>query len=57
MTRETLEWLAWLIGQQTIALGSPDARDQCSRAFAALDEIGAALAKEDDLVEQVAANG
>ena len=57
MTRETLEWLAWLIGQQTIALGSPDARDQCARAFAALDEIGAALAKEDDLVEQVAANG
>ena len=47
MTRETLEWLAWLIGQQTIALGSPDARDQCSRAFAALDEIGAALAALD----------
>ena len=57
MTRETLEWLAWLIGQQTIALGQPDARDQCARAFMALDEIGAALAKEDDLVEQVAANG
>ena len=57
MTRETLEWLAWLIGQQTIALGQPDAREQCSRAFMALDEIGAALAKEDDLVEQVAANG
>ena len=55
MTRETLEWLAWLIGQQTIALGQPDARDQCARAFMALDEIGAALAKEDDLVEQVAA--
>ena len=51
MTRETLEWLAWLVQQQTIALGSPDARDQCARAFAALDEIGAALAK------QVAANG
>ena len=45
--REALEWLAWLIGQQTIALGSPDARDQCSRAFAALDEIGAALAALD----------
>ena len=57
MTRGTLEWLAWLVQQQTIALGSPDARDQCARAFAALDEIGAALAKEDDLVEQVAANG
>ena len=48
MTRETLEWLAWLIGQQTIALGQPDARDQCTRAFRALDEIGAALAREDD---------
>ena len=47
MTRETLEWLAWLIGQQTIALGQPDARDQCARAFRSLDEIGAALAELD----------
>ena len=47
MTRETLEWLAWLVQRQTVALGSPDARDQCARAFRALDEIGAALAAPD----------
>ena len=47
MTRETLEWLAWLVQQQTVALGSPDARDQCTRAFRALDEIGTELARLD----------
>jgi len=47
MTRETLDWLAWLVGQQTIHIGSPDARDQAERAFRALDEIGAALARLD----------
>ena len=45
MTRETLEWLAWLIQQQTIAIGVPDARAQAAAAFRALDEIGATLAE------------
>jgi hypothetical protein len=47
MTRETLEWLAWLVSQQTVQLGAPDAREQTARAFAALDEIGAALEQID----------
>lgn len=49
MTRGTLEWLAWLIQQQTVSLGTPDARDTIAQAFRALDEIGAALAALDDL--------
>ena len=47
MTRETLTWLAWLVQRQAIEVGAPDAREQCRRAFAALDEIGAILAKLD----------
>ena len=47
MSRDTLLWLAWLIQQQAVSLGQPDAREQCARAFAALDEIGAALAALD----------
>lgn len=43
MTRETLEWLAWLVSQQTVQLGAPDAREQAAHAFQALDEIGHAL--------------
>ena len=47
MSRETLEWLAWLIQQQSIALGDPNARAVAEIAFRALDEIGAALAAID----------
>jgi len=43
MTRETLEWLAWLVQQQTVQLGAPDAREQTARAFKALDELGREL--------------
>lgn len=43
MTRGTLEFLAWLVQQQTVSLGAPDAREITTRAFTALDEIGAAL--------------
>lgn len=45
MTRETLEWLAWLVQSQTIAIGALDAREQAAAAFRALDEIGATLAE------------
>ena len=48
MTRDTLEFLAWLVQRQTISLGAPDARDIAARAFTALDEIGAALEALDD---------
>lgn len=47
MTRETLAWLAWLVQRQVIEVGAPDAREQCQRAFSALDEIGATLANLD----------
>lgn len=47
MSRETLEWLAWLIQQQSIPLGDPNARATAAQAFRALDEIGAALAALD----------
>jgi hypothetical protein len=47
MTRDTLEFLAWLVQQQTVQLGAPDARDITARAFTALDEIGTALATLD----------
>ena len=43
MTRETLEFLAWLVQSQQISLGAPDAREAAQRAFTALDEIKAAL--------------
>lgn len=47
MTRETLEWLAWLVQRQVVEVGAPDAREQAGHAFTALDEIGAALARLD----------
>lgn len=47
MTRDTLEWVAWLIQQQSIPLGDPNARATAEIAFRALDEIGAALAALD----------
>lgn len=46
MTRETLEFLAWLVSRQTVEIGAPDARTIASKAFHALDEISAALDKE-----------
>ena len=47
MTRETLEWLAWLVQQQAVQIGVPGAREQCERAFHALDEIAAELVRLD----------
>ena len=47
MSRETLEWMAWLIQQQTISIGAPDARAQAAAAFRALDEIGQELSRLD----------
>lgn len=45
MTRNTLEWLRWLVGQQSVQLGSEDARAAAAAAWQALDEIDAELAK------------
>jgi len=47
MTRDTLEWLAWLVQRQTIEVGAPDARQQADHAFRALDELGQQLAQDD----------
>lgn len=46
MTRATLEWLAWLIAQQTVQIGSPDSRAMADAAWRAQDEITAALAED-----------
>jgi hypothetical protein len=43
VTRETLEWLRWLVGQQTVQVGAGDARVQAEAAWTALAEIDAAL--------------
>ena len=47
MTRETLEWLRWLVAQQTVQIGAPDAAAQARAAWLALAEIDTALGKED----------
>lgn len=47
MTRETLEWLLWLVSQQTVQVGAPDSRAQAARAWVAMDEITAALDSTD----------
>lgn len=47
MSRDTLEWLAWLIQQQMVRIGDLDARTQAAAAFRALDEVGQELARMD----------
>lgn len=44
LTKETLEFLAGLVQQVSLPIGSPNAREVTERCFIALDEIGAALA-------------
>lgn len=43
MTRETLQWLHWLVSQQSVQVGAPDAQQQAQAAWRALTEITAAL--------------
>ena len=45
MTRETLEFLRWMLARQIVTVGDPDAEAVASRAFTALREIDAALAE------------
>lgn len=47
MTRGTLEWLRWLVSQQSVQVGAGDARAQAEAAWAALAEIDAALSTTD----------
>jgi len=46
MTQETLEWLRWLVAQQTVQIGAPDAAGQAQAAWRALAEIDTALSGE-----------
>ncbi len=46
MSRETLEFLDWLIGQLTLSAGVPDFEEQAARIANAKREIAAALAEE-----------
>ena len=43
MTRETLEWLRWLVAQQTVQIGAPDAAAQVAAALRALAKLDTAL--------------
>lgn len=43
MTRETLQWLHWLVSAQAVQIGSADAQQQAAAAWKALAEITAAL--------------
>ena len=47
MTRQTVEWLLWLVGQQSVQLGAPDARAHAEAAWRALGELESALAELD----------
>lgn len=44
MTRETVEWLLWLVGCQSVQIGADDSREQAMRAWAAMAELEAARA-------------
>ena len=43
MTPETLRWLHWLVTQQSVNVGAPDALQQVAAARQALQEIEQAL--------------
>ena len=43
MSRETLEFLSWLLSQQSVSAGAPDARHIAERLFTAQDEVAAEL--------------
>ena len=48
MTRQTLEFLRWMLAQQTVTVGHDGAQDIAARAFTALAEIDAALTETQD---------
>lgn len=43
MSRETLEFLRFILARQVITVGDPDAVQMAQRAFTAMAEIDAAL--------------
>ena len=48
MNKDVATWLVWLIQQQTISLGSPDARTHAELAAAALEALTAIIKEEDN---------
>lgn len=48
MSPEVIDWLTWLVGQQTVQVGAPDARAQALMAWRALDELAAMGAQSPD---------
>jgi len=46
MTRDTLQWLHWLVSAQQINVAAPDAAHQLAAARQALAEIETALTEE-----------
>jgi len=48
VTKDVATWLVWLIQQQTISLGSPDARTHAELASAALEALNAVIQGDTD---------
>lgn len=48
MNKDVATWLVWLIQQQNISLGSPDARTHAELAAAALEALTAIIKEEDN---------
>ena len=44
MTADTIDFLLWVLSQQTINVAAPDARIVAARTFTAMDELAAARA-------------
>lgn len=48
MNKDVATWLVWLIQQQNISLGSPDARTHAELAAAALEALNAVIQGDTD---------
>jgi len=44
VTRDTLEWLRWLVASQSVQIGADGAMEQAGAAWRALSELDAAIA-------------
>ena len=40
MNPDVAAWLIWLVGQQSVQIGAPDAPQAAQMAFRALEELG-----------------
>lgn len=48
MSPEVLAWLDWLVRQQTLSIGAPDAVETSQIAFRALDELAVELDRQNE---------